>query len=97
MKYVALYESQFEGMQITQEKSLYRRTASGRSWSSKPERTITEEITPRQYMNSVCCGWPGDRTERGCTYAGYLPVKITSTSPDGGSKWVFRYSFRLMK
>lgn len=90
-----MYEAQFTGIKITQTRCIFARTASGKSWSKRPETTTTEEITARMYMN-VCdpkYRWNGDRVERGYTYAGYLPIKVSNVSPDGNKKCV--WSFRL--
>ena len=88
-------ESSFDGIQIIQTRSMYSRTPSG-YWKKKPDSSITEEIPAAWYCNATNFPWKGDRTERGYTYAGYIPTKITSTSPDSQQKCVWEWSFRLI-
>ena len=75
-----MYVSDFDGITITMRKDWFRRTAGG-NWQRKPWKTTTEEITAEQYINTITHPWRGDRTERGYTYAGYIPVKITNVEP----------------
>lgn len=91
-----MYESKFAGIAITQTRKLFYKTASGKSWKSKPETIATEQISAKQYICAVENRLHGDRYERGYTYAGYIPLKITSFRPDGNAKMVYEYSFKLV-
>lgn len=79
---------------ILMEKQNFVRTESGKSWKSKPEKVVREVLTPTQYNNflSFVPVW-NDRVEKSCTMAGYHPVRVTSTCPDGSKKSVARFEF----
>jgi len=86
------YDAQFT---ITQTRKLYDKAASGKGWKSKPTKTETKTITGQQYNNAISWLLYGDRVSYGYTYAGYLPVTITSISPNGEQKAVWSYTFTL--
>ena len=90
-----MYAAQFNGITITQKREFFARTASGKSWQKKPYNSTTETIPAQNYINAAGFPWKGDRVERGYTYAGYIPIRITSTSPDGNAKCVWTWSLRL--
>lgn len=79
---------------ILMEKKTFTRTASGKGWKSKPDEVKRSVFTPTQYNNflSFVPIW-NDRVEKSYTCAGYLPVKVTSTSPDGSTKSVAWFEF----
>lgn len=75
----------------------YSRTASGKSWKAKPDRSETRQITAQNYFN-YCDSIPffknlgGSETcDFGYTYAGYIPVEIRSIAPDRSKKIVRRF------
>ena len=81
-------------------KETYNRTASGRSWKKAPEAVERETISTEFYNNYVSsipffAAFPGAscRAAWGYTYAGYIPVRVTSISPDQSTKIVARFSF----
>lgn len=75
-------------------KETFLRTDSGKSWKKNPEEVKRMVWTPENYNNNLSfVPVFGDRVEWGYTMAGYLPVKITSTRPDGGKKSVFSIEF----
>jgi hypothetical protein len=79
---------------ITLTKSRYTRTASGKSWKSKPDEHTTETITTQFYSNCVTAvPFFGDRVQFNYTPAGYIPVRITSTSPDNSTKIIYEFKF----
>lgn len=75
----------------------YVKTESGKSWRKTEE--FTEEITAEQYCNIVDAvpffrGIGGKEiVSKGYTYYGYIPVQITSISPNRDAKFVFNFSF----
>ena len=76
----------------------YTRTTSGKSWKSKPDSTSRSVKTAENYKNYITA-IPFFNRLGSCraiwtyTYAGYLPTRITSTSPDGKDKIVRRFRF----
>lgn len=88
---------------IAMVKTEYSRTASGKSWRSKPDEKETRVITAVEYANCVnsipffrnltrgTCG--SERVENGYTANGYIPTKITSVSPDGDIKIIRKFYF----
>lgn len=86
-------------------KEYYTRTASGRTWKSRPDKVEIENISGQWYENYVrSVTWfntktfPGDKTscraQWAYTWAGYIPVVISSVSPSGGQKIVARFEFK---
>lgn len=81
-------------------KEIYHKSASGRSWKRKPDETTRETITAQNYTNYVTSipffnGFFGGtcRAEMGYTPAGYIPVKITTISPDRAEKHYDYFTF----
>lgn len=75
----------------------YSRTASGKSWKTKPDTETTKRITAENYYN-YCDSIPffkrlggSERAQFGYTYAGYLVTQITSISPDYTRKIVRQF------
>ena len=74
----------------------YGRTESGKSWKSKPCKTYNEKIEEYQYewiFNSVKFFRKlggSERITKGYTCEGYIPVRLTSISPDKTKK-IIRY------
>lgn len=93
----------FNGIEIVQKKERYSLTASGRSWKNKPDSVEASEISPEFYKNAVEAVpffrnmGSFQRVERGYTFAGYIPVKITSISPDKTAKIVYKFFFDLKR
>ena len=82
---------------IIERKQEFSRTASGKSWKSKPDSEKTTKI-PAEWYHNVFDGIPffrglggSERVEYNYTYAGYLPTQLTSISPDQERKIVRRY------
>lgn len=81
----------------------YSRTASGKSWRTKPDEKETRVITAVEYANCVNSvsffrnltrGTRGsERVKNGYTFNGYIPTKITSVSPDGETKIIRKFYF----
>lgn len=79
---------------ILMEKQTFTRTESGKNWKSKPDEVIRKVFTPTQYNNFLSfVPLFNDRVEKSYTMAGYHPVKVTSTCPDGSKKSVARFEF----
>lgn len=79
---------------ILMEKQTFTRTESGKNWKSKPDEVIRKVFTPKQYNNFLSfVPLFNDRVEKSYTMAGYHPVKVTSTCPDGSKKAVARFEF----
>ena len=92
------------GMIITRTIETYHLTDSGKSWKKIPDNVNTETIDERQYRNYVDSvsffnGFGGGtcRAERGYTFAGYIPVRVTTISPDRRTKLVARFKFDLVQ
>ena len=66
----------------------YERTSSGKSWKKNPFETNEEVITPKKF-ELIISSIPvfrdlggSERVTKGYTMAGYIPVKLTSISPE---------------
>lgn len=90
-----------DGYTITKTVTKYKRTNSGRCWKSKPE-SVKEEVVGAEHYTNYIQSIPffnnyGDgaycRAEYGYTYAGYLPVKVTSVSPYQEVKLIAEFRF----
>lgn len=89
------------GYKIKMTKFVYFRTESGKSWKSKPETVETATITNdfyNNYVNSIPFfnrfGYGSYcRASYGYTYAGYIPVSITTVSPGRTEKHIVKFSF----
>ena len=74
----------------------YERTASGKSWKSKPVSAGKAEITEEEYKNIIGSvsffrnlgGY--ERVIKGYTCEGYIPVRLISISPNKETK-IIRY------
>jgi len=86
---------------ITMTKKYYERTASGKSWQTKPIKTETGQLTDEQYRNTVSedtqrffrrlgCS---ETAEKSYTCAGYNITRLTSCNPDRTEKHVREFSF----
>ena len=79
----------------------YSRTASGKNWKQNFDTEKRIVYRAEQYENCVTAvqwfrnmfGSPHERVEWGYTSAGYIPVKITSISPDSTEKVVRFFEF----
>lgn len=88
---------------VTKKVEKFTRTASGKSFRSKPLEVTEELITPKQYENYVTAipffnsyGYGAScRAVLGYTKCGYIPTRITSVSPGREVKLVatFRFDF----
>ena len=93
------------GYIITMKKEVFHRTASGKSWKSKPDYTSRETVEPKFYNNYIdSCrffnNFPGAaycRKSYGYTYAGYIPVSVVTVSPDGETKIIARFGFDIIR
>lgn len=84
----------------------YTTTKSG-AFKRTPDTVKSETITGREYQNFVTsipffAGFWGDRrgycrTECGYTYAGYIPIKITTITPWRDKKYIDRFSFEIVR
>ena len=74
----------------------YEKTESGKSWKSKPIRTERTEISEEEYNNIINSGsfFRGlggtERITNGYTCEGYIPIRLTSISPNRETK-IIRY------
>ena len=87
----------------------YEKTASGKTWKSKPETTEHNIFTSDQYTNFVTAGawfnrffrtdFYGNKTKAHCTIeksytaAGYLPTYSVNVNPDATKKTVASIDF----
>ena len=79
---------------ITFTKKTFSRTASGRYWKAAPDTIESEIFTAENYTNYISSipffnnfgGRASCRAYKGYTFAGYIPVKVTTISPDGLKK-----------
>ena len=88
---------------ITMTKKEYSRTGSGKSWKKAADVVTTEKIDGRFYNNYICSisffnnfgGHSSSRAFYGYTYAGYIPVKVSTVSYDGTKKITAEFTFAL--
>lgn len=86
---------------ITFTKKTFSRTGSGRYWKAAADSIESETVTPEFYQNYISSipffnnfgGRASCRAYKGYTFAGYLPVKVTTVSPDGLKKIEGYFSF----
>ncbi len=86
---------------ILKETQVYTRTASGKSWKSRPETVESETVDREHYINYVESipffnNWGNGASCRAVwnyTAAGYIPVKVTTVSPYQEEKHVTRFRF----
>ena len=79
----------------------YSRTASGKSWKSKPDNIQQQILSWEQYLNmnsTTTCRFfrklgGYERVERSYTSRGYLPIRLISINPDRTIKIIREYYF----
>lgn len=85
--------------EITLTESRYNRTASGKNWKNVPYETRKLTISAQFYYNCVDAmpffrNLGGtERATKSYTRYGYIPVTLTSVSPDRQSKTVREFQF----
>ena len=87
---------------ITFKKQTFSRTDSGKSWKKNADTVETETVSNEfysNYINSVSFfnnfgGFASCRAYYGYTYAGYIPVYVSTVSYDGKTKIKARFSFK---
>lgn len=87
---------------ILRETRDYSRTLSGRSWKKRPDYTLREIISPKQYENYVTSipffnSWGNGaycRAHSSYTSVGYTPTEINTCSP--GRETLMRVSFQFI-
>ena len=84
---------------ITHTRTKYEKR--GKTWS-RTEADAPEQVAPKYYENFVTSipffnNLGKCRAEFNYTSAGYIPVKITSISPDGNEKIIDEFSFTYNK
>ena len=89
--------AQLDNYIILVKEEYYTRTASGKSWKSKPDQVDLERVTPDYYYNT-CDAIPffkalggSERAVFNYTYCGYLVTRITSVSPDKQNKVIRKF------
>ena len=100
MKKINMYglnKSVVEGLKqykITLITKKYERTSSGKSWKKNPVETNEEVITPKKF-ELIISSIPvfrdlggSERVTKGYTIAGYIPVELSSISPNRETKIV---------
>ena len=100
MKKINMYglnESVLKGLEqykITLIVRRYERTSSGKSWKKNPVETDEEIITPKKF-ELIISSIPffrdlggSERVTKGYTIAGYIPVELSSISPERKTKIV---------
>ena len=72
----------------------YERTSSGKSWKKNPVETDEEVITPKKF-ELIISSIPffrdlggSERVTKGYTVAGFIPVELSSISPNRETKIV---------
>ena len=100
MKKINMYglnESTLRGLEnykITLITKKYERTSSGKSWKKNPVETDEEVISPKKF-ELIISSIPffknlggSERVTKGYTVAGYIPVELSSISPERKTKIV---------
>ena len=100
MKKINMYglnESTLRGLEnykITLITKRYERTSSGKSWKKNPVETNEEVISPKKF-ELIISSIPffrdlggSERVTKGYTIAGYIPVELSSISPERKTKIV---------
>jgi len=83
----------------------YSRTASGKSWKKVPDSSETEVIPDKHYNNYISSigffntfgNGASCRAEEGYTFAGYIPIRVTTISPGRDKKIVAKFRFDLRR
>ena len=86
---------------ITLTKKTFSRTVSGKNWKNKPDTITTEKVNGRYYQNYVRSipffnnfgGQSSCRASWNYTKKGYIPVTVSTVSPDGLTKIVTDFCF----
>ena len=86
---------------ITMTTKTYSRTASGKSWKSKPDSTKKESLTDEGYNNMTSADTQkffrrlggSEVATKSYTRRGYVVTSLSSTSPDREIKKVREFSF----
>ena len=87
---------------ITATEKTYSRTESGLSWKSKPDKEIVRNYKKENYNNYITSipffnrfgGRSYSRASWNYTKYGYIPVRVTTVSPDGEVKKVMCFEFK---
>ena len=100
MKKINMYglnESTLRGLEnykITLITKRYEKTSSGKSWKKNPVETNEEVISPKKF-ELIISSIPffrdlggSERVTKGYTIAGYIPVELSSISPERKTKIV---------
>ena len=103
MKKINMYglnESVLKGLEqykITLTTERYERTSSGKSWKKNPVES-SEEVINSENLKNIISSIPffrnlggSERVTKGYTIAGYIPVELSSTSPDKKTKIVRKF------
>ena len=96
------YYNNLNSVNIEMKKETFIKTASGRSWKSKPETSETETITADFYKNYIESvpffnnfGYGAScRAYSGYCVAGYIPLKVVTVSPNQEKKIVATFCFK---
>ena len=83
-----------ENYKITLITKKYEKTSSGKSWKKNPVETNEEVISPKKF-ELIISSIPffrnlggSERVTKGYTIAGYIPVELSSISPNRETKIV---------
>ena len=103
MKKINMYglnESVLKGLEqykITLTTEKYERTSSGKSWKKNPVESNKSIINSENFKN-IISSIPffrnlggSERVTKGYTIAGYIPVELSSISPDKETKIIRRF------
>ena len=103
MKKINMYglnESVLKGLEqykITLTTERYERTSSGKSWKKNPVESNKSIINSENFKN-IISSIPffrnlggSERVTKGYTIAGYIPVELSSISPDKETKIIRRF------
>ena len=103
MKKINMYglnESMLKGLEqykiiLTTER--YEKTSSGKSWKKNPVETTKEVISPEEFENIISgisffrSLGGSERVTKGYTIAGFIPVELSSISPNKAIKIVRKF------
>ena len=93
----------FEYYKITLTEEKFEKTESGKSWRKKPIETKQEVIKFEEYFNYISSvdffrGLGGtERVTQGYTFAGYIPVQLTSISPEKNIKIIRKFKIEKIE
>ena len=81
-------------LKVTCVSEKYRKDGRKTFPTTPTEAEVIDHWTTEQYLNCITSiPFFRDRVEKGYTPYGYVPIKLTSYSPDGNEKWVRRFTF----